>query len=47
MGKGGLNMVDMESFFNSLQARWIDKIVESNENYAYIGNKLNIQLCTK
>ena len=36
----GLNMVDIESFFNSLQARWINRIVESNENWAYNGNKL-------
>ena len=40
MEEGGLNMVDIESFFNSLQARWINRIVESNENWAYIGNKL-------
>ena len=40
MKEGGLNMVDIESFFNSLQARWIHRIVESNENWAYIGNKL-------
>ena len=33
-------MVDIESFFNSLQARWVDRIVQSNENWAYIGNKL-------
>ena len=40
MEEGGLNMVDIESFFNSLQARWIDRIVESKENWAYIENKL-------
>ena len=33
MEEGGLNMVDIESFFNSLQARWINRIVESNENW--------------
>ena len=40
MEEGGLNMVDIKSFFNSLQARWINIIVESNKNWAYIGNKL-------
>ena len=40
MEEGGLNMVDIESFFNSLQARWINRNVESNEIWAYIGNKL-------
>ena len=37
---GGLNRVDIESFFNSLQAGWIGRIVNSNQNWAYIGNKL-------
>ena len=40
MVEGGLNMVDIESFLKSLQTRWLDRFVESNENWACIVNKL-------
>ena len=38
--EGGLKMVDTESFFSALKAKWVDRIIYNNAKWNIIGNHL-------
>ena len=39
LDSGGANMVDVESFFASLKAAWVPKILNSKSTWSCLGNK--------
>ena len=47
LDSGGANMVDVESFFASLKAAWVPKILNSKSTWSCLGNKYLSELGTK
>ena len=37
--EGGVNMVTLDNHFTSLKATWVQKIIDSNETWSFIGKK--------